>query len=507
MSKLLGCSVVLCVAGAAALLLPTDALGAAGARSSLPACRDTSGPTATDSGPAAGAGARNLTAVGPTLFFAGCDRERGWELWRSDGREARTRRVADIRRGRRSSSPDHLVDGGGTLFFSANDGSHGTELWRSDGTRLGTRMVADIAAGARGSAPRPLHYSATQGKLFFSADDGLHGSELWETDGTQEGTRLVADIQSGAAGSSPASVVTVDGSLFFVASGEAGRQIYARSGESLRQVTDFRPALPERGAPRDLIVFGEAVYFVADDGGGGPSLWRLDPVDLRVEHLDFVPRTPRDLVASPTLLYFIAPSAEGRGIGDLWRTDGSVAGTLQLSQVSDEEFLVGGTALDSDGTVFFYGTSPDDFSQGVWMSDGTAEGTVQVSDLGLGTCRQVPDEIVVAGGRLFFVGQDGLRGELWGSDGTEGGTHLTRDIRVGAAPSKPRDMVAFGDLLAFTASDGVHGRELWVSDGSRAGTRMVKDIFERRTRSTTRLPFARDSVSGNNRAPRVPVRR
>ena len=36
----------------------------------------------------------------------------------------------------------------GTLFFIANDGNAGNELWKSDGTDAGTVLVKDIRPGA-----------------------------------------------------------------------------------------------------------------------------------------------------------------------------------------------------------------------------------------------------------------------------------------------------------------------------------------------------------------------
>jgi ELWxxDGT repeat protein len=65
----------------------------------------------------------------------------------------------------------------GTLFFSAHDGIWGRELWKSDGTDAGTVRVKDIKPGSGDSTPDYL--TAVDGTLFFSADDGSHGRELW----------------------------------------------------------------------------------------------------------------------------------------------------------------------------------------------------------------------------------------------------------------------------------------------------------------------------------------
>jgi trimeric autotransporter adhesin len=97
------------------------------------------------------------------------------ELWKSNGTEAGTVMVKDIKPGA-SSSPSYITNVNGTLYFAANDGVHGTELWKSDGTEAGTVMVKDINPSG-GSFPEDL--TNVNGALYFTADDGVHGPELW----------------------------------------------------------------------------------------------------------------------------------------------------------------------------------------------------------------------------------------------------------------------------------------------------------------------------------------
>lgn len=139
---------------------------------------------------------RNLTAVlGSTLFFIADDLTSGAELWASDGTEAGTRRVRDIRPGIRGAELEGLTVAGGRLFFSADDGTHGRELWVSDGTEAGTVLVEDIVPGAGSSLPREL--AAIDNRLLFSAFDEAAGVEPWVSDGTADGTRRLDDIAPG----------------------------------------------------------------------------------------------------------------------------------------------------------------------------------------------------------------------------------------------------------------------------------------------------------------------
>jgi ELWxxDGT repeat protein len=114
------------------------------------------------------------------------------------------------------------------------------------------------------------------------------------------------------------------------------------------------------------------------------------------------------------------------------------------------------------GHLYF---AADDGAHGVelWRTDGTAAGTVLVRDIGLGPIAGNPRELVVAKGKLYFTADDLLTGsELWVSDGSASGTRRVQDIAPQAASSSPADLTVVGDLLYFSADDAVTGRELWA---------------------------------------------
>ena len=129
-----------------------------------------------------------------------------------------------------------------TIYFQARDRQRGEELWVSDGvteTRgndnlntfpgsgKGTRLVKDICPGSGGSTPH--HLVMYDSKLLFYADDCVHGDELWVSDGTYSGTSIVRDINPGSDGSGGSQLIVYDDNVYFTANdGTWGHELYKR---------------------------------------------------------------------------------------------------------------------------------------------------------------------------------------------------------------------------------------------------------------------------------------
>ncbi len=151
---------------------------------------------------------RNLTKAGGRLFFTVDDGVHGEELWTSEGSAAGTRLVKDLTPGPAGSFDDtaSFVELGGTLLFSCGF-SAPCGLWRSDGTESGTYRLADVEMTREGVE--------VSGAVSFSGTDAAHGMEPWKSDGTAAGTVLVRDIVPGAASSYPTSLVRFAGGFCF----------------------------------------------------------------------------------------------------------------------------------------------------------------------------------------------------------------------------------------------------------------------------------------------------
>lgn len=277
------------------------------------------------------------------------------------------------------------------------------------------------------------------------------------------------------------------------------RRLLAAAPELLLDINDVSVS----SNPGYIVDINGIAYFRADDGLSGEELWRSDGTEAGT-HLvaDIVPG-PEGSDAFPlgalgNSILFTARDTNNTEA--LWKSDGTQAGTVKLRDMKVRE----GTYYDGFnsgvelGNEFFfvsgYGYSSVEGGVGseLWKTDGTTAGTVIVKDIEPGIRGSDPYNLTLVGDEIFFSADDGIHGsELWKTDGTETGTVLVKDIVPGPAGSiftyhspdggyfgrfsRP-SLAEFNGELYFSAIDAEHGRELWKSDGTEAGTQLVVDL-------------------------------
>jgi ELWxxDGT repeat protein len=376
-------------------------------------------------------------------YFSGKGSSGGFELWKSDGTEAGTVLVRDIRGGSGGSYPRNLLNVNGTLFFTALDDQHGQELWKSDGTSEGTVLVKDIAPGSVSSSPDRL--AGINGTLFFS----LSGLGLWKSDGTEGGTVLVKDLVMGDDIGYTAKFTNVNGTLFFPVKDANGLELWTSNGTTAGTalLKDLAPS-PLSSYPRYLTnVNGTLFFATAIDTF---ELWKSSGTAAGTLQISVIPRPAPPIAGSNGSLFFTRYAS-----GELWRSDGTATGTGQAGLPT----YVSVNDLTNVGDVLFASGSSS-----LWKFSGFGAPTLVKDGFYGGVSNPVN-----LGGTLFFSSIDTVVQmppdppiqslTLWKSDGTGPGTVPV--INASAVTSSAQNLMRIHGHLLFLAYGGIGPKTLW----------------------------------------------
>lgn len=393
------------------------------------------------------AGIDAIVAAGPDAVFS-----RGVELWASDGSAAGTLAL-------HAGPVRNLTAHDGRVAFTVpRSGPGREELWFTDPTSTGATLASTIVgegtcdvfgSPCTGTEPQLAALTSVGDLLYFRQN----GYALWRSDGTTDGTQRIAFYASRVCstgcfccfhlGAELGQFTAVNERLSLVMNnGFTGEYAIERAdGASVSPVTSSIFA--------DVLAGVRGRLFIAEQAPFVPTaLWVNDGDGTRplVAFADDSRQLSR-LTASAGLLYFVVGA--GSPTAELWRSDGTPAGTFAL------------LAGDADQlTAFADGLAFRRLQPGggeLWHSDGTVAGTAMVSPL-------TPSEITALDATLFFVAGDADGAELWRSDGTAGGTAQVADLVPGPAGSSPAALTAACGRLFFTATTPAAGRELWALD-------------------------------------------
>ena len=229
---------------------------------------------------------------------------------------------------------------------------------------------------------------------------------------------------------------------------------------------------------KELTVVGDTLFFAAwYSQSDGYELWKSDGTasgTVMVKNINTYGQKgsePRYLRAADDVLYFFADNTTTSGTSSylsLWKSDGTTNGTIQLSSSHATNIGMFSTVV---GNTIFYNCGE------LCVSDGTVNGTITIPIGSSSNSLSVPNFVAI-GNEVYFNADDGTHGyELWKTDGTVNGTAMVKDINNGGGSGVYYLWgSALGNTLIFRASDGTNGSELWKSDGTAAGTMMLKDI-------------------------------
>src|SRR5262249_11371609 len=366
-----------------------------------------------------------------------------------------------------------LIFGSEILFAGGPFGN----LWVSDGTLPGTSQIP--VAGVAWSGLDVSNLIVLGNDVLFAGRDASLRNGLWVTDGTAAGTSELTVSGAAASGLNPSDIVIIGNKALFAgqdASGHNGLWVSDGTAGGTSELT-VAGAASTGLSPTDLTVSGNKVVFEGVDASGNNGLWVSDGTSGGTSEIPVTGAWITGLLLNPphffafgTEVLFEGSDSTGRSAA-LWVTDGTSAGTSEIpAPGANEVGVLEGVRTPSffalGSEVLFEGLD-DSGHFGLWATDGTSAGaselTIAGSDTSAGIFAIEPPSFGLYGSEALFSGRDanGLA-ELWVSDGTAGGTTELSVAGVGTSGLRPRNPTAFTQNLIQPVVSSVSGGDSYI---------------------------------------------
>ncbi len=395
----------------------------------------------------------------------------GWGVWRSDGTPSGTR-LLPVLPGV-AMVPMALVPVGNEMFvLSQSSGGFQQLFTRTDGTAGGT--ITFLAVPTSQLEVIEDRYAAAGNVMLFAGRDGSQVTELWRTDGTSAGTLKVPSALSII---DPDGFVPIGNEVVFSAvdanTSRVGVYVSDGTGPGTRRVSNASQDV--RGA--QFVECGGEIYFLNVATAGSPGLFATDGVGTRLVLGYSVPAgrvlpDPHLVVAGSSLLFSRLGTGANAGL-ELWRSDGTTAGTVHAADLPGTTTAPGIREMVGVGSSVYLSYDDGQIGSEPWASDGTNSGTGSLANLLLPSTNagSDPRSYVDVGALAWFSADDGAGRDLWSTDATSAGTQ--KRAGLAAANSTPDPVAEVGNKLVFSAGSNPSARQLFSTDGTVAGTQTL----------------------------------
>jgi hypothetical protein len=432
------------------------------------------------------------------LLFNGLDASTDQELWSTNGALTGAVEITpSLSASQGGLNPLYLTPFNGGVLFQGTNSSGVRGLWFTNGTSAGTYELTGIS-GANPTGLIPSDLTVYNGVVLFQGFAGVAGNNvggLWETNGTAAGTfeiggvanANIANISSGGLIPGPPNFTPFNGVVLFSGRDAAGNQGLWETNGTASGTFELGP------------IAGAAF---------GPGFSSTPEFDIQ----------PRYMAVLGNEVIFDGADQQDTP-GSLWVTDGTTAGTVEIGGQGNagvagspngftgqftSELPIGIVPTDLttfNGKALFAGTDNTINASGyyahtdaLWVSDGTAAGTVEIGGLGNAQVTQAnpalqggifwsgsiayPD-FTPLGNIALFVGYDSIgHVGLWETDGSAAGTQEIGGLGnagvtggLSLLGSQTPDFTVYNGKVYFWALDSSNQSRIWVTDGTAAGTK------------------------------------
>ena len=404
----------------------------------------------------------DMAAFNNALFFPGVRNEvEGYKLLKSNGPDTPPAVLIDTYRPTQSSLPNTMVKNNSDIYFATTDNTwHNQHLWRTDGTNAGTVRIKSHFGIA--------NVISINNTIYFTVSIGRNGWQVWKTDGTIAGTLMVKEdyIDYGP-------VVGKENVVKGIVKAEKGLFFYTYPGELWRSdgTTAGTILVKKFEHIEHITPVGTGVYAIVRTGSGGEELWKSNGTSAGTVRIKTIrsgdgPTSPlRYHLASAmmeNIFYFVGN--DGIHGKELWRTDGTAAGTFMVKDIRPDE-------NDEYGTDIFRVTAfknaiyinADDASGklSLFKSDGTSSGTQKIHHSGK------IFEFIPYNDQLLFLSSEFSGAGLWSTDGTTAGTTHLKEL---PAPHEYSQSISIAQLDGIVYIAYQNSMGIWRTEGTECGT-------------------------------------
>lgn len=317
---------------------------------------------------------------------------------------------------------------------------------------------------------------------------------LFESNGTAGGTVALVEVPG-----EPSLVSdSLTGKIFFsINLPSTGTELWVTDGtvSGTFMIRDLLPG-PESGyraSPIGLVppvAWQGELYFIGATGPFTLELFKTDGTDAGTVQLSSLPtgRGPTDLTVGDAGVFFAAQIAAGSDARTWYHTDGTPTGTMVVgpTQAGTNIPAPASERLFALGKLFYAGARVGTNHRSIWTLSlngyqqifpptGTPNDAANDYDVNPANFALLNGQILLAG--THTPPTNGTGRELWKTDGTPSGTSLVRDIAT-----VTRSNVSWlsegpdGDLY-FPASTPATGVELFKTSGTVGSTEVVADLM------------------------------
>jgi ELWxxDGT repeat protein len=298
-------------------------------------------------------------------------------------------------------------------------------------------MLSNVADGSK-------NFVTVNGRLYYSSSDSLFTATVTSAPmfvyKTGEPIQKIYNIAMGT-------------NFFFVTQSAAGQKLWRTDGTSANTAM-----LTTQTQITPLLVYHSELFMRVNSSGTGVELWKVDAANNVSIVKDVNPGSGTGFVGNLAiyndLLYFIGNNGSA---SDLWKSDGTTAGTLVTVDLDDTELINVSPwhGLTTAGNAMYFTRNYEmnewgDRTAELWKTDGTAEGTTVVKVFAGGYFYNYMTNFLAWNGKLYFFHNIGDPAYHYFSvsDGTEAGTtHLA----LASIDGSPRVILDAGAHILYYA--------------------------------------------------------